>query len=117
MQRVLPVTLLLLLLGFTAAHAQEDETADATRTVPAPADDDEYVPEAPHYYRWVDAKGRLNFSDIPPEGKNIKVLKAPLDDVPDIGTGDNLTHAYQQATDIMQQPIRPDDDVGAPVER
>lgn len=72
----------------------------ATATDDKPAD----APEPPHYFRWVDAKGRTHFSDRPPEEKTHKVKKEALTPAPETGGGDNLKRVYQRASSIMAPP-------------
>lgn len=102
----LAACLLFVVFSSAALAAGDDDdtaTAPATATQQTAANSDEDVREAPHYYRWIDDKGRLNFSDLPPQDKNIKVLKEPLLTVPEIGSGTNLTNTYNRASDIMGQ--------------
>ena len=98
--RSLPLACLLLLTLAWLPAAAEEPATDMNQT-----ENQEEVPEAPHYYHWVDAKGQTHFSDKPPEETHRKAEKEALTPAPKIGSDSNLTNIYRRANSIMETPV------------
>lgn len=88
------LTLLLLCLAgsaFAVNNPSQDEADTAAAT-------------APSYYRWVDASGKVHFSDKPPVSQQAEATREALTPAPELGTGKNVTQIYQKASRILSEP-------------